>query len=203
MNYYIYYKSHVLNIIAQWQQTYTTKQNKNSDIDISSCFWSLNVLPDSFSFKKIPQLDYRDVWWVILTCDSAQWETTVVSFSCSDQFQWFFWRLIWSSSICSFPRSVVCQISLFLDVLKCLCSDLTQDQFASEERVGCSSAAGPQGAMVRSGRTELWRMLRGTPLSLGGRLLCLYMTDTKNALKVNWTLFYSIICVIICSNTKS
>ncbi|XP_022614868.1 L-fucose kinase [Seriola dumerili] len=56
------------------------------------------------------------------------------------------------------------QISLFLDVLKCLCSDLTQDQFVSEERVGCSSAVGPQGATVRGGRTELWRILRGTPL---------------------------------------
>ncbi|KAG7231612.1 hypothetical protein INR49_011007 [Caranx melampygus] len=58
------------------------------------------------------------------------------------------------------------QMSLFLDVLKCLCSDLTQDQFVSEERAGCSSAVGPQGATVRSGRTELWRILRGTPLSL-------------------------------------
>ncbi|XP_044048231.1 L-fucose kinase [Siniperca chuatsi] len=58
------------------------------------------------------------------------------------------------------------QISLFLDVLKCLCSDLTQDQFVSEERAGCSAAVGPQGATVRSGRTELWRILRGTPLRL-------------------------------------
>uniref|UniRef100_A0A3B4WA54 Fucose kinase n=1 Tax=Seriola lalandi dorsalis TaxID=1841481 RepID=A0A3B4WA54_SERLL len=54
-------------------------------------------------------------------------------------------------------------ISLFLDVLKCLCSDLTQDQFVSEERVGCSSAVGPQGATVRGGRTELWRILRYVP----------------------------------------
>lgn len=65
------------------------------------------------------------------------------------------------------------QISLFLDVLKCLCLDQTQDQFVSEERVGCSSAFGPQGALVRSGRTELWKILRGTPLRLvcvpGGR----------------------------------
>ncbi|GLD61656.1 L-fucose kinase [Lates japonicus] len=58
------------------------------------------------------------------------------------------------------------QISLFLDMLKCLCSDLTQDQFVGEERAGCSSAVGPQGATVRGGRTELWRILRGTPLSL-------------------------------------
>ncbi|XP_040893545.1 L-fucose kinase isoform X2 [Toxotes jaculatrix] len=62
------------------------------------------------------------------------------------------------------------QISLFLDVLKCLCSDLTQDQFVSEERAGCSSPVGPQGATVRSGRTELWRLLRGTPL----RLACVH-----------------------------
>ncbi|XP_035859406.1 L-fucose kinase [Sander lucioperca] len=65
------------------------------------------------------------------------------------------------------------QVSLFLDLLKCLCSDLTQDQFVSEERAGCSSAVGPQGATVRSSRAELWRILRGTPLSLvyvpGGR----------------------------------
>ncbi|XP_026166649.1 L-fucose kinase [Mastacembelus armatus] len=58
------------------------------------------------------------------------------------------------------------QISLFLDLLKCLCSDLTQDQFMSEERAGCSSAAGAQGATVRGGRTELWRILRGTRLTL-------------------------------------
>ncbi|AWP09024.1 putative L-fucose kinase [Scophthalmus maximus] len=58
------------------------------------------------------------------------------------------------------------QISLFLDVLKCLCSDLTQAQFVSEERGGCSSVVGPQGATVRDGRAELWRILRGTPLRL-------------------------------------
>ncbi|CAG5958481.1 unnamed protein product [Menidia menidia] len=65
------------------------------------------------------------------------------------------------------------QISLFLDLLKCLCSDLTKDQFVGEERAGCSSPAGPQGAAVRSGRAELWRILRGAPLTLvyvpGGR----------------------------------
>uniref|UniRef100_A0A3P9Q8C8 L-fucose kinase n=1 Tax=Poecilia reticulata TaxID=8081 RepID=A0A3P9Q8C8_POERE len=64
------------------------------------------------------------------------------------------------------------QISLFLDLLKCLCSDLTQDQFVNEGRAGCSSTDGPQGATVRAGRTELWRILRGAPLSLyvpGGR----------------------------------
>lgn len=65
------------------------------------------------------------------------------------------------------------QISLFLDILKCLCADLTQDQFVNSERLGCSSVSGPQGALVRSGRAELWRILRGTPLTLayvpGGR----------------------------------
>ncbi|XP_047453011.1 L-fucose kinase [Mugil cephalus] len=58
------------------------------------------------------------------------------------------------------------QISLFLDVLKCLCSDQNQNQFVNEERAGCSSVLGPKGALVRSGRTELWRILRGAPLSL-------------------------------------
>ncbi|CAL9696540.1 unnamed protein product [Knipowitschia caucasica] len=58
------------------------------------------------------------------------------------------------------------QISLFLDVLKCLCSDLTLHQFVNEERAGCSSVSGPQGALVKSGRTELWNILRGTPLTL-------------------------------------
>ncbi|XP_034031807.1 L-fucose kinase [Thalassophryne amazonica] len=58
------------------------------------------------------------------------------------------------------------QISLFLDVLKCLCSDQTQEQFVNEERLGCSSPVGPQGAAVKRGREKLWRILRGTPLSL-------------------------------------
>ncbi len=72
--------------------------------------------------------------------------------------------LVWKNAVLLFHP----QISLFLDVLKCLCSDLTQDQFVSEERAGCSSAVGPQGAAVRSGRSELWRILRGAPLRLGG-----------------------------------
>ncbi|KAM4734310.1 L-fucose kinase [Anableps anableps] len=55
------------------------------------------------------------------------------------------------------------QISLFLDLLKCLCSDLTKVQFVSEGRAGCSSTDGPRGA---AGRAELWRILRGAPLSL-------------------------------------
>ncbi|XP_041794358.1 L-fucose kinase isoform X2 [Chelmon rostratus] len=85
------------------------------------------------------------------------------------------------------------QISLFLDVLKCLCSDLTQDQFVSEDRAGCSSAVGPQGATVRSGRTELWRILRGTPLRLvyvpGGRYDYLTLSGKQHVerLSCDWT----------------
>ncbi|XP_068595496.1 L-fucose kinase [Brachionichthys hirsutus] len=58
------------------------------------------------------------------------------------------------------------QISLYLDLLKCLCSDLTVDQFVSEEWAASSSTVGPQGAAVRGGRTELWKILRGTPLTM-------------------------------------
>ncbi|XP_056272027.1 L-fucose kinase isoform X2 [Pseudoliparis swirei] len=58
------------------------------------------------------------------------------------------------------------QLSLFLDLLKCLCSDLTQDQFVTEHRAGCSSPAGPEGATVRRSRAELWRLLRGETISL-------------------------------------
>ncbi|XP_037622224.1 L-fucose kinase [Sebastes umbrosus] len=85
------------------------------------------------------------------------------------------------------------QVSLFLDVLKCLCSDLTQDQFVSEERGGCSSAVGPQGAAVRGGRTELWRILRGAPLSLvyvpGGRYDYLTLSGKHHVerLSCDWT----------------
>ncbi|KAF7656552.1 hypothetical protein LDENG_00039590 [Lucifuga dentata] len=85
------------------------------------------------------------------------------------------------------------QISLFLDMLKCLCSDQTQDQFVNEERTGCSSVAGPQGAAVRSGRMELWRTLRGTPLSLvyvpGGRYDYLTLSGKQhvNRLTCDWT----------------
>ncbi|XP_062276595.1 L-fucose kinase [Scomber scombrus] len=85
------------------------------------------------------------------------------------------------------------KISLFLDVLKCLCSDLTQDQFVSEDRVGCSSAGGPQGAPVRGGRTELWRILRGAPLSLvyvpGGRYDYLTLSGKQHIdrLTRDWT----------------
>ncbi|XP_018608232.2 L-fucose kinase isoform X2 [Scleropages formosus] len=58
------------------------------------------------------------------------------------------------------------QLSLFLDILLCLCLDVTEAQFVDEERQGCASAVGLQGAMVRSARALLWKMLRGTPLSM-------------------------------------
>ncbi|XP_074533055.1 L-fucose kinase [Halichoeres trimaculatus] len=85
------------------------------------------------------------------------------------------------------------QISLFLDMLKCLCSDLTQDQFVSEERAGCSSVVGPQGAAVRSGRTELWKILRGVPLTLayvpGGRYDYLTLSGEQHVSRLtrDWT----------------
>uniref|UniRef100_A0A3Q3XKC6 L-fucose kinase n=1 Tax=Mola mola TaxID=94237 RepID=A0A3Q3XKC6_MOLML len=84
------------------------------------------------------------------------------------------------------------QISLFLDVLKCLCSDLTQDQFVREVRTGCSSPDGPQGAAVRRGRTELWRILRGTPLTLyipGGRYDYLTLSGRQHMERLcsDWT----------------
>ncbi|XP_028287214.1 L-fucose kinase [Parambassis ranga] len=77
------------------------------------------------------------------------------------------------------------QVSLFLDVLKCLCSDVTQDQFVNEAR--------PQGAAVRSGRMELWRILRGAPLSLvhipGGRYDYLTLSGKQHVdrLTCDWT----------------
>ncbi|XP_019896042.1 L-fucose kinase isoform X2 [Esox lucius] len=58
------------------------------------------------------------------------------------------------------------EISLFLDLLMCLCSDLTESQFVNGERSGSSSPVGPQGAVVRSARTLLWRILRGTTLHM-------------------------------------
>uniref|UniRef100_A0A3P8RT08 L-fucose kinase n=1 Tax=Amphiprion percula TaxID=161767 RepID=A0A3P8RT08_AMPPE len=85
------------------------------------------------------------------------------------------------------------QISLFLDILKCLCSDLTLDQFVSEDRTSCSSAFGPQGASVRSGRTELWKILRGAALSLvyvpGGRYDYMTLSGKRHVdrLTRDWT----------------
>ncbi|XP_016322267.1 L-fucose kinase isoform X2 [Sinocyclocheilus anshuiensis] len=58
------------------------------------------------------------------------------------------------------------EISLFLDILLCLCSDLTEREFINGERTGCSSPSGPQGAVVRSSRALLWRTLRGPSISM-------------------------------------
>ncbi|XP_030640456.1 L-fucose kinase [Chanos chanos] len=58
------------------------------------------------------------------------------------------------------------QISLFLDILMCLCTDVSEAQFVNEERPGCSSPVGPQGVTVRNARSVLWRTLRGTPLTM-------------------------------------
>ncbi|XP_051548689.1 L-fucose kinase [Myxocyprinus asiaticus] len=58
------------------------------------------------------------------------------------------------------------EISLFLDILVCLCSDMTEHEFINGERPGCTSPSGPQGAVVRSGRTVLWRTLRGASISM-------------------------------------
>ncbi|XP_043083720.1 L-fucose kinase isoform X2 [Puntigrus tetrazona] len=58
------------------------------------------------------------------------------------------------------------EISLFLDILLCLCSDVTEHEYVSGERSGCTSPSGPQGAVVRSGRAVLWRTLRGPSISM-------------------------------------
>ncbi|XP_059402511.1 L-fucose kinase-like isoform X3 [Carassius carassius] len=65
------------------------------------------------------------------------------------------------------------EISLFLDILMCLCSDLTEQEFINGERTGCTSPSGPQGAVVRSGRAVLWRTLRGPSISM------LYVQDGR------------------------
>ncbi|KAF7701866.1 hypothetical protein HF521_001149 [Silurus meridionalis] len=58
------------------------------------------------------------------------------------------------------------QISLFLDILMCLCSDLTETEFVNGSSAGCSSPIGPQGEALRSARSVLWRTLRGVHLFL-------------------------------------
>ncbi|KAL0967867.1 hypothetical protein UPYG_G00258650 [Umbra pygmaea] len=58
------------------------------------------------------------------------------------------------------------QISLFLDLLLCLCSDLNESEFVNGVRPGSSSPFGPQGAVVRRARAMLWRILRGTALHM-------------------------------------
>ncbi|XP_050955156.1 L-fucose kinase isoform X2 [Labeo rohita] len=65
------------------------------------------------------------------------------------------------------------EISLFLDILVCLCADLTEQEFINGERTGCTSPSGPQGAVVRSGRAVLWRTLRGSSISM------LYIPDGR------------------------
>ncbi|RVE72163.1 hypothetical protein OJAV_G00058910 [Oryzias javanicus] len=85
------------------------------------------------------------------------------------------------------------QISLFLDLLKCLCSDLTLDQFVGDEKADCSSPAHPQGAALKSGRAQLWRILRGAPLSVvyvpGGRYDYLTLSGKEHVerLSRDWT----------------
>nr|XP_023838860.1 L-fucose kinase [Salvelinus alpinus] len=58
------------------------------------------------------------------------------------------------------------RISLFLDLLMCLCSDLSESEFVNGERTGCSSPISQQGAVVKSARALLWRILRGTTLHM-------------------------------------
>ncbi|XP_026094431.1 L-fucose kinase-like [Carassius auratus] len=65
------------------------------------------------------------------------------------------------------------EISLFLDILMCLCSDLTKQEYINGERTGCTSPSGPQGGVVRSGRAVLWRTLRGPSISM------LYVQDGR------------------------
>lgn len=67
------------------------------------------------------------------------------------------------------------QISLFLDLLMCLCSDLSESEFVNGERTGCSSPISQQGAVVRSARALLWRILRGTTLHMGMSLSMWYI----------------------------
>uniref|UniRef100_A0A8C7FLE2 L-fucose kinase n=1 Tax=Oncorhynchus kisutch TaxID=8019 RepID=A0A8C7FLE2_ONCKI len=67
------------------------------------------------------------------------------------------------------------QISLFLDLLMCLCSDVSESEFVNGERAGCSSPISQQGAVVRSARALLWRILRGTTLHMGMSLSMWYI----------------------------
>ncbi|KAG7256593.1 hypothetical protein CRUP_024425 [Coryphaenoides rupestris] len=65
------------------------------------------------------------------------------------------------------------QVSLFLDVVKALCADVTQQQFVQREPEGCSTLDAPQVAALRRGREILWQTLRGASLTMayvpGGR----------------------------------
>ncbi|KAL7867613.1 hypothetical protein SRHO_G00089970 [Serrasalmus rhombeus] len=83
------------------------------------------------------------------------------------------------------------QISLFLDVLMCLCSEMTETEFVNGERTGCSSPLGPQGAAVKSARSVLWKTLRGVPLSLvyipDGRYDYLTMSGREHVVRLTDT----------------
>ncbi|CAL8360679.1 unnamed protein product [Lota lota] len=65
------------------------------------------------------------------------------------------------------------QISLFLDLVKAMCADLTQDQFVNREPEDCRTLEPPQLAALRRGRETLWQTLRGASLTMayvpGGR----------------------------------
>ncbi|CAL8260183.1 unnamed protein product [Merluccius merluccius] len=58
------------------------------------------------------------------------------------------------------------QVSLFLDVVKALCADVTQDQFVSREPEDCRTLDPPQMAALRRGRETLWQALRGASLTM-------------------------------------
>ncbi|XP_057692271.1 L-fucose kinase isoform X2 [Corythoichthys intestinalis] len=73
------------------------------------------------------------------------------------------------------------QLSLFLDILKCLCRDVSEEQFVD-------GAPAPQGATVRRGRKELWRIMRGTALRLayvpGGRYDYMTLSGKQHILRL-------------------
>lgn len=60
----------------------------------------------------------------------------------------------------------------------------------NEGRAGCSPTDGLQGATVRAGRAELWRILRGTPLSLGQHQMLLKSAGS-------WSEFKHILFVVL------
>ncbi|XP_066524205.1 L-fucose kinase isoform X2 [Hoplias malabaricus] len=80
------------------------------------------------------------------------------------------------------------QISLFLDILMCLCSEMTETEFVNGERPGCSSPLGPQGVAVKSARSVLWRTLKGVPFSLvyvpNGKYDYLTMSGREHVLRL-------------------
>ncbi|XP_061532357.1 L-fucose kinase isoform X2 [Phycodurus eques] len=76
------------------------------------------------------------------------------------------------------------RLSLFLDVLKCLCCDQSEDEPSGAD----APASGPQGATLRRGRKELRRILRGTPLTLayvpGGRYDYMTLSGRRHVLRL-------------------